>query len=666
MSEDRVEPRESSWRQRLPWLEIFQGFRVALDFNKLLLAATGIVVMAFGWWLLAVIFRNSVDRPDPTAKQYNTAAVGKDETERQVNGWQAFKQDRQRWDLLHYAAGRADAAVYTDAGDLADTWAEYQALRDLKDVQEPTRVANAAKQFGPSFRDKLNTLKAAEAAQARDAPDFRKPSGALSTWPWFEDRGTNPYLMLTGQARSWERGGFWDWLFRVQVPVLLEPLAKVVRPILLFFRPNAGPLNSFYFLLVLLWTVLTWALFGGAITRIAAVQVARQEKITLGEALRFTVRRWLSYLTAPLFPLAFVFFLLIFTIIFGIFHLVPAFGDFFDGLLWPVILIFGLLMAVALIGLVGWPLMSATISSEGTDSWEAVSRAYSYVFQAPWHYLWNWVVALAYGAVLVLFVGFMGSFAVYLGKWGISKTPFTQTWNRQPDYLFVYAPTSFGWRNLALQGVHLEDGTPLVNPQTGQINEAAYSKYLETLHWWNVAGAFLVAVWLFVFFLLILGFNYSFFWSASTIIYLLMRRKVDDAELDEVYLEEDEDAYGGPLTAPLPQAPAPQPAAAGPARSMVEAPTLRQPAAPAAPPAPASPPGATASAPPPPATPAPAPTPAPPAAAPAPPPEPEPPVKTETETKTEPTPPAKEPEPTTQTGEPEKESSSTNGEKEEK
>ena len=39
MAEDKVEPREVNWRQMMPWTTLFQGFRVALDPNKLILAA---------------------------------------------------------------------------------------------------------------------------------------------------------------------------------------------------------------------------------------------------------------------------------------------------------------------------------------------------------------------------------------------------------------------------------------------------------------------------------------------------------------------------------------------------------------------------------------------------------------------------------------------------
>jgi hypothetical protein len=76
-------------------------------------------------------------------------------------------------------------------------------------------------------------------------------------------------------------------------------------------------------------------------------------------------------------------------------------------------------------------------------------------------------------------------------------------------------------------------------------------------------------------FLLVIGFGYSYFWCASTIIYLLMRRKVDDAEMDEIYLEED--AQDMSYTPP-PSAAATPP---GPSLTMVEPPSMRPSPAPA-------------------------------------------------------------------------------------
>jgi hypothetical protein len=599
MAEDKIDGREATWRQLLPWTELFRGFQVALDLNKLLLAAAGILTMAFGWWLLAWLFvvvkftATPPGWPDTRLLVYNND---------KQKAWGEFRRERDEWNLMYESAGIGAPGQKFEVLDLAGSPEEYEAAKGLDAAD-----ANVAQGVAELVRDgKLSEAKGR--IYLAKLGRFKRYA-ALSTWPWWENRGPNPYLLVTGQAGiPWEAGRFWDWFLRDQLLVMIEPLVKFVQPIVYFFSPRSTGFTSFYFLCVMLWTLATWALFGGAITRIAAVQTTRGEKIGLREALRFTVKRFVSYLLAPLFPLGFVFVVLIFMVLFGLIHMIPVFGDVvWDGLLWWLMLICGLVMAVTLVGLVGWPLMSATISTEGTDSWEAVSRSYSYVYQKPWHYAWYSLVAIAYGAVLVFFVGFMGSLTVYLAKWGVSETPLISKANREPTFLFVYAPTSFGWRTLLLEGATVE-GRKLVD--NGEIQQSVYDDYFgdpdqsrDRLHGWNKAGAFLVALWLGLVFLLMLGFGYSYFWSASTIIYLLMRRHVDAAEMDEVYLEEDEQEgpYGGHFTPPV----APTPSAVKPASSvtMVEPPTLRQPP-PAASPipvaaVPVTPPAPVASTPPP-------------------------------------------------------------------
>jgi hypothetical protein len=583
MAEDKVEARELSWRQLLPWTEIFRGFGVAFDLNKLLLAAAGILLTFLGWWLLAVMFGSTFTSSPPLYPgPYASLAANSNESP-----WALFKRDRDRWNLMHETAGVGSADQRYEVEDIADTAEEYERV-------------HAALGAGPSYDlTKLNEIQppldTARINLYKSRLGKPKPDGRLARSPWSEDRGPNPYLLVTGQAGvPWEPGHAVDWLARDQFPVLMEPLLKLMRPMIYFLSPRAsGVWVKLYFLLVFLWTVLVWSFFGGAITRIAVVQVARPgEPIGLTDAVRFTYKRWLSYVAAPVFPLVVVFFLLIVSFIFSLFHLVPALGDVFvDGLLWFVMLIIGLMMSLALVGLaVGWPLMAPTISAEGTDSWEALSRSFSYVFQRPWHYLWYAAVTLAYGAVVIFFVGFMGSLTVYLSKWAIAQT--TLVASREPSYLFIYAPESFGWRNLLLQGAadnnskdaEAEKTDPPTNAslvEGGRLNEKAYDHYVRNLHGWNKLGAALVAFWLGLLFLLILGFGYSFFFTTTTIIYLLMRRNLDAAEIDEVYLEEeDQDGFGGSVA---PQAP--EPAKSSQALQMLEPPSLR-PVTPPAPPAP--------------------------------------------------------------------------------
>jgi hypothetical protein len=87
----------------------------------------------------------------------------------------------------------------------------------------------------------------------------------------------------------------------------------------------------------------------------------------------------------------------------------------------------------------------------------------------------------------------------------------------------------------------------------------------------------MTSFWVTLVFLMVIGFSYSYFWTAATQIYLLMRKRVDETETDEVYVEEE--APEAPVAAPTGPTPTPTPTPTGPQSVPVEAPTLRQPEA---------------------------------------------------------------------------------------
>jgi hypothetical protein len=480
-----------------------------------------------------------------------------------------------------FTLGRGADAVTIKVAQNADDVRKYRAgAADLAGLQ-----AHAQDLKG----DDRTTYEVALATfKSKILPTDRvKQGGLIRTLPWFANRGENPYLLVSrliketsatqaGQATSVPRGHFLA-TFAELIPVLLEPLVKILTPVVYMFHPAADWYVKIYLLLVLLYALAVWGFFGGAITRLAAVQIARNEKIPLREAIVFAKDRFVSFFAAPAFPLLLLGILVVCLWVFGwVEGFLPAFGDIVvAGLLWPIVLVVGLIMAVVLVGLIGWPLMNATISVEGSDSFDALSRSYSYVYQAPWQYLWYGLLATVYGAALVFFVGFMASLIVFLPKWGVGMTPWIGSSNpdydREPSYLFMYAPTSFGWRDLLIHD------SPNVQPVAEHVPGAPEfkfkDKYAESLTFYNKFGAVLVSFWFYAFFLLVVGFGYSYFWTASTMIYYLMRQHVDDTDLDEVHMDEDEalDPFARPPTAP----PAPQPKSDKVSLSMVDAPALR-------------------------------------------------------------------------------------------
>jgi hypothetical protein len=507
-------PTTFSFRRAFLWTEIFRCFQVALDPRKLLVAAIGVLVMSLGWYLLSRIFYH--DAPIRTADEYSNTRMdrelgkkpdgsGRDENELHAAGDAKFLRDYQEWRTLNNLAG---------------------------------------------------------------------PNGRLRTLPWYEYRGQNPFLLITsivGGVAVDLQAAFQRFLSGT-LPVLVEPLFKFLLPVVKLFDPNASALTRLYRFLCMIWSIAGWAFFGGVITRIAAVQFAGRERITLSQAFRFVGTRYLSYLCSPLVPIGVIILIVIALAIYGLVAMIPILGDVvLYGLFFPVILLGGIAMAVLLVGLVGYPLMYTTVSAEGSDTFDALSRAYNYVFQAPWSYLWYSIVAILYGAAVILFVVFMGSLMIYLAKWGVSQAPWSEASGRKPDFLFIWAPESFGWRELLLEGSPLAINEEVVrDPATGREyvtylpeNADARTRYVDDYRAWNWIGASLVTFWLIVIFMLVIGFSYSYFWSAATMIYLLMRRKVDETDLDEVYVEEEQPEIPSipPTTGAMPSPqPAPQPA----------------------------------------------------------------------------------------------------------
>ena len=98
MAEDRMEPREINFRQWLPWTQLFRGFWVALDPKKLLLAAAGILVMAVGWWLLAIGFFDWLsEKPEWGSGKYSSAEYQPKGTNDPKAGEEAAEARDHRW-----------------------------------------------------------------------------------------------------------------------------------------------------------------------------------------------------------------------------------------------------------------------------------------------------------------------------------------------------------------------------------------------------------------------------------------------------------------------------------------------------------------------------------------------------------------------------------------
>lgn len=258
----------------------------------------------------------------------------------------------------------------------------------------------------------------------------------------------------------------------------------------------------FYLLTTGTWTLAIWALFGGAIARIAAIHLTYGETIGPLTALRESAAKWPSTVGAPLLCFAAVAIIAIPLALAG-FLLHASVFAFLIGLGWFIVLLFGIALAIVLVGLAfGWPLMWSTIAVERSDAFDAVSRAYAYVFQRPLHAVFYLLVAGVLGLLAQTGVNLMVDATLAATDWAVE---------------------------IGAGGDRLRE---LHHPQNVSALDRTGVKAIQfwTTGFRGIADAFCMA----------------YLWPAAVAIYLLLRRHIDATDLGDVVFDE------GPPTRGLP------------------------------------------------------------------------------------------------------------------
>jgi hypothetical protein len=263
-------------------------------------------------------------------------------------------------------------------------------------------------------------------------------------------------------------------------------------------------------------TLAVMSIAGGAICRIAALQFARGEKPGLTEAVRFSTKRFTSFFVAPLAAVSIIAFIGLFIFLLGLVGNIPRVGELIVGIGMPLALVAGFLTAVILIGTAaGFNLMFPAVAHDGSDCFDAISRSLSYVYARPWQMIFYTVIAAVYGSVCYLFVRVFGFLTLWLTRWFLQIGLWTHSAGSEINKLTAIWPTPT-FRQL------LGSSKPM--PANGTEHVAAFLIHLFVL---VVVG-------------LVVSFIISFFFSANSIIYSLMRSRVDNTAREDIYMPYDE------------------------------------------------------------------------------------------------------------------------------
>ncbi|MEM1013766.1 MAG: hypothetical protein AAGI46_16290 [Planctomycetota bacterium] len=511
--------RHIDWGEIFPATKLFRGFRVAVHPSKLLLSLVAALLIYGGtrgldglFGLLPQAWRAVPGEP---ALFESVRSGGGDFDEEVESARRAL--ERRRNNLRESAAlvverpvdeiGRGDlveAAEKRRDERLSNLASARDRVLESADVDEAS-IASAERAYGIGVADTY-ALAAREVERVEDL----YPRGVGITLYDYETQQLDRLVAAVLDVNFMGEGGVFASLYR----------GLWIGPMWAFSQ------HPLYAALLGIWTLAVLAVFGGAVARSAAVQVARDEKISLRSALRFSSGKFVSFLSAPLIPVLVIVVLgltaSLAALLMSLIGLVPGLGWLADigiGLLVPIGLIVGLLITLTFIGLVGGiSLMYPTIAVEGTDSFDAISRSFSYLFAKPWRVAWYGLVALVYGVLTFL--------VVRLFLWMVLIA------TRAALGVFVFREAA---------GTNVLDALwPKPSP-----NQFSYDIPFSNLTWGQDIAAVLIAITVFGLLSLLCAYALSLYVSMGTIIYYLLRREVDATEPDEVYLDPADEEFAG-------------------------------------------------------------------------------------------------------------------------
>ncbi|MCG8405229.1 MAG: hypothetical protein MI923_08540 [Phycisphaerales bacterium] len=283
-------------------------------------------------------------------------------------------------------------------------------------------------------------------------------------------------------------------------------------------------MHTWYAVFFFLLFILIWGFFGGLVSRVAVLDVSRDEKISPSEAAAYVTPRFWNFAAAPVVPLLFIFFVALCLWILGIIGAIPAVGELIVGVLFFLALLGGFVVACVLIGGLGSaPLISPAIAADDVDAIDALTATYNYVFYHPWKTVFYTLTATCYGAVCLAFVKLF----VTIMLWSVG--------------LFMGSSMNWGDAYAVSNGedVKAESKLDAMWQAPGFFDGRPFSGTFDRdeLRFPSSWGQRLIQLWINLLWGGVAAFVVSFFYTASSVNYLLLRHVHDRTDMDEVYFE---------------------------------------------------------------------------------------------------------------------------------
>lgn len=265
-------------------------------------------------------------------------------------------------------------------------------------------------------------------------------------------------------------------------------------PQLLWNGGYHGFISLFGFLLIYVLCI-----GGGALSRMQATQHSRSIRMSVSDAVDFSVSRWRALLGAVFGPAMFVAAITILLMLMGLILLNIPWLNLIGGLFYGIALMLGLLVALVSVGYaVCFPLFIPAVVIENCSGGEAVQRSFAYLLSKTLRfvgYLIVLIIAMVLGYVVVRLIAnlTLDLTSSIVGTWTF---------------------------NMSLHGA-------------GSLQEVAVPAV--GISWYETSAGWFIAMWETIVHDLMIGWIFSGFFSASTMMYVLMRSSCDGQDTRDIW-----------------------------------------------------------------------------------------------------------------------------------
>jgi hypothetical protein len=329
---------------------------------------------------------------------------------------------------------------------------------------------------------------------------------------------------------------FFDRFFELirPIPFIGEAAVRFFDTV---FVPAHGTEGTFWHALIGgTWTFLVWAFFGQAIHRIISLRIARDEGLSIKEALAFAAKNFATIALCPLIVAAAIALFYGCNALAGLAISIPYVGPILAFVLLPLAVISTLIIVlIAIGGIIGMPLVAAAAAWERNGSLDAISRAFSYVFARPLQFFWNYLLIFLFtGIILLVGVFFVSVLTKSVDAGMLVERP-SMILNTPEDGSARYEKYDDGTKTL------YQD----IGRETAQRPYAISWAAVDHAPWANLDKVTAFAFWAILNLILVSVLGYAAYWflGATTSTYADLRADVDGTEEDEIYLEEEEEDF---------------------------------------------------------------------------------------------------------------------------